>query len=57
MFVPVIAGNDKMTVSVATGHQEFHPLYISAGNMSGIARRSHEGGVIPAAILPIPKGS
>ncbi|KAJ7577182.1 hypothetical protein C8J56DRAFT_799124, partial [Mycena floridula] len=24
MFVPVIAGSDKTTVSVATGHQEYH---------------------------------
>jgi hypothetical protein len=56
MFVPVIAGSDKTTVSVATGHQEFHPVYISVGNISGIARRSHKGGVIPATILPIPKG-
>ncbi|KAH9024047.1 hypothetical protein EDB85DRAFT_2150734 [Lactarius pseudohatsudake] len=26
MFVPVIAGSDKTTVSVATGHQEYHPV-------------------------------
>ena len=56
MFVPIITGSDKTTVSVATGHQEFHPVYISARNISGVARRSHKGGVIPAAILPIPKG-
>jgi Plavaka transposase len=57
MFVPVIAGSDKTTVSVATGHQEYHPVYISAGNISNIARRSHGGGMMPAAILPIPKGA
>ncbi|KIM37067.1 hypothetical protein M413DRAFT_423911 [Hebeloma cylindrosporum] len=27
MLVPIIAGSDKTTVSVATGHQEYHPLY------------------------------
>lgn len=25
MLVPVISGSDKTTVSVATGHQEYHP--------------------------------
>ncbi|KAH9007664.1 hypothetical protein EDB84DRAFT_1591306 [Lactarius hengduanensis] len=29
MFVPIIAGSDKTTVSVATGHQEYHPVYLS----------------------------
>ncbi|KAH9045837.1 hypothetical protein EDB84DRAFT_1633687 [Lactarius hengduanensis] len=29
MFVPIIAGSDKTTVSVATGHQEYHPVYVS----------------------------
>jgi len=28
MFVPVVAGSDKTTVSVATGHQEYHPVYV-----------------------------
>jgi hypothetical protein len=46
-----------MTVSVATGHQEFHPVYIGAANISSVARRSHGSGILPAAILPIPKGT
>jgi hypothetical protein len=29
MFVPVVASSDKTTVSVATGHQEYHPVYMS----------------------------
>lgn len=56
MLVPVVSGSDKTTVSVATGHQEHHPVYISPGNISNIARRSHREGVLPAAFLPIPKG-
>jgi hypothetical protein len=56
MFVPVIGGSDKTTVSVATGHQEYHPVYASPGNLSNIARRSHGKGVLPVAFLPIPKG-
>ena len=26
MLVPIISGSDKTTVSVATGHQEYHPV-------------------------------
>ncbi|KAJ7470114.1 hypothetical protein B0H11DRAFT_1730665 [Mycena galericulata] len=54
-FVPIIAGSDKTTVSVATGHQEYHPVYQSPGNLTGIARRAHGNGVLPVAFLPIPK--
>ena len=28
MFVPIVLGSDKTTVSIATGQSEFHPLYI-----------------------------
>jgi hypothetical protein len=55
MFVPVVAGSDKTTVSVATGHQEFHPVYMSPGNVTNIARRAHGNSVLPIAFLPIPK--
>jgi len=56
MLVPVIAGSDKTTVSVATGHQEYHPVYASSGIISNTARRGHGNGVVPIAFLPIPKG-
>ena len=55
MFVPVIAGSDKTTVSVTTGHQEYHPIYMSPGNLSNIARRAHGNALLPVAFLPIPK--
>jgi hypothetical protein len=55
-FVPVIGGSDKTTVSVSTGYQEFHPVYVSAANISNVARRTHGNGILPAAILPILKG-
>jgi hypothetical protein len=55
MLVPIIAGSDKTTVSVATGHQEYHPLYISTGNITNTMRRSHAVGMEPVALLPIPK--
>jgi len=57
MFVPIVGGSDKTTVSVATGHQEFHPVYISPGPLSNTAHRGHGNGVVPVAFLPIPKGA
>ncbi|KAJ7204092.1 hypothetical protein GGX14DRAFT_369056 [Mycena pura] len=56
-FVAVVAGSDKTTVSVATGHQEYHPVYISPGVISGTARRAHGNGLLPAGFLSIPKTS
>lgn len=55
MFVPLIEGSDKTTVSVATGHQEYHPVYQSPGPITNVARRAHGDGVLPSAFLPIPK--
>ncbi|KAJ6490015.1 hypothetical protein C8R45DRAFT_1138948, partial [Mycena sanguinolenta] len=56
-FIPVVAGSDKTTVSVATGHQEYHPVYVSPGVLTGTARRAHGNGVLPAAFLAIPKST
>jgi hypothetical protein len=55
MLVPVFSRSDKTTVSVATGHQEYHPIYVSVGNISNTARRGHGNAVMPVAFLPIPK--
>jgi hypothetical protein len=55
MLVPIILGADKTTVSVATGNTEYHPVYISVGNLHNGARRSHEGGLTLLAFLAIPK--
>jgi hypothetical protein len=55
MFVPVVAGSDKTTVSVATGHQEYHPVYMSLGNLTNVARRARNNALLPVAFLPIPK--
>ena len=57
MFVPIIAGSDKTTVSVATGGQEYHPMYASLGNITNTARHGHGNGVVPVAFLPIPKSA
>ncbi|KAF5366528.1 hypothetical protein D9758_008923 [Tetrapyrgos nigripes] len=54
MLVPIILGSDKTTVSVATGNVEYHPVYLSIGNLTNRARRAHRNGVVPIAFLVIP---
>jgi hypothetical protein len=56
MFVPVILGSDKTTVSVATGQNDFHPVYISIGNVQNHIRRAHKNVLVLLGFLPIPKG-
>ena len=55
MYCPIILGSDKTTVSVATGHVEYHPLYLSIGNPHNTVRRAHQNAVTPIAFLAIPK--
>ena len=55
MFVSIIGGSDKMTVSVATGHQVFYLHYVSPSNITNVTRRGHRLGVLPCAFLPISK--
>jgi hypothetical protein len=33
IFCPIILGSNKTTVSVATGHNEYWPIYLSIGNI------------------------
>ncbi|KAF8952643.1 hypothetical protein BDZ97DRAFT_1681013 [Flammula alnicola] len=56
MYCPIILGSDKTTVSVATGHVEYHPLYLSIGGVHNTVRRAHRNAVIPIGFLAIPKG-
>jgi len=55
MFVPIIIGSDKTTVSVATGQVEYWPLYGSVGNLHNNARRAHGPGLVLIGFLAIPK--
>jgi hypothetical protein len=55
MLVTVILGADKTTVSIATGHTEYHPVYLSLGNLDNSMCRGHRDSVIPIAFLAIPK--
>lgn len=55
MFVPIILGSDKTTVSVGTGHTEYWPVYGSIGNIHNNVRRAHRNGVVLLGFLAIPK--
>ena len=46
---------DKTTVSVATGHIKYHPLYMSIGNVHNSLCRAHHNAVMPIGFLAIPK--
>jgi hypothetical protein len=54
MFVPIILGSDKTTVSVATGHNQYWPVYMSIGNIHNNVRRAHRNGVVLLGFLAIP---
>lgn len=55
MFVPIILGSDKTTVSVATGQNDYYPVYMSIGNIHNNVRRAHTEGVVVIAFLAMPK--
>ena len=55
MFVPIILGSDKTTVSVATGQTEYYLLYISTGVIHNNVRHSHRGTVSLVGFLSIAK--
>jgi hypothetical protein len=55
--VPVILGSDKTTVSVATGQNDYYPLYASIGNVHNNVRRAHRNAVAVVGFLAIPKSS
>ncbi|KAI0652180.1 hypothetical protein C8Q79DRAFT_898811 [Trametes meyenii] len=54
-FIPVILGSDKTTVSVATGQNDYYPLYCSIGNVHNNVRRAHRNAVSVIGFLAIPK--
>ncbi|KAF8879040.1 hypothetical protein BD779DRAFT_1612954 [Infundibulicybe gibba] len=55
LFVPVILGSDKTTVSVATGQNDYYPLYASLGNVHNNVRRAHRGAVSIIGFLSVTK--
>jgi hypothetical protein len=57
VFVPIIMGSDKTTVSVATGNNEYWPVYLSIGNIHNNVRRAHRNGIVLLGFLAIPKST
>jgi hypothetical protein len=55
MFVPIILGSDKTTVSVVMGNNKYYPLYLSIGNVQNRVRHAHPNAVALIAFLAIPK--
>jgi hypothetical protein len=55
MFIPIILGSDKTTVSVVTGNNQYWPVYLSIGNIFNATRRAHRNGIVLLGFLPIPK--
>lgn len=55
MFVPVILGSNKTTVSVATGNNEYYPLYMSISNVHNTVRHAHQDAIVVIGFLAIPK--
>jgi Plavaka transposase len=55
LLVPLILGSDKTTVSVATGQNEYYPVYLSIGNVRNNVRRAHRNALVLLGFLAIPK--
>ncbi|KAF9456952.1 hypothetical protein BDZ94DRAFT_1344180 [Collybia nuda] len=55
MFAPIIMGSDKNTVSVATGQNDFYPLYASVGNVQNHICHAHCNALSIIGFLAIPK--
>ncbi|KAJ6587718.1 hypothetical protein B0H10DRAFT_2333593 [Mycena sp. CBHHK59/15] len=54
-FVPIILGSNKTTVSVATGQNDYYPLYMSNGLVYNNVRCVHRNAVTLIGFLAIPK--
>lgn len=57
MVVPLLLGSDKTLASNATGQNEFHPLYLSPGNVKNSVRRAHRDALVLIGFLAIPKST
>jgi hypothetical protein len=57
MFVSIILGSDKNTVSVGTGNNKYYPLYASIGNVHNNVRRAHHDALVVIGFLSIPNST
>ncbi|KAG1792906.1 uncharacterized protein HD556DRAFT_1432393 [Suillus plorans] len=54
-FIPIIIGSDKTTVSVATGQNDYYPLYLLIGNIHNNIQQAHRNALALVGFLAIPK--
>ena len=54
-LVPVILSSNKTTISVATGQNDYWPLYISIGNIHNNVQQGHCNGIALLGFLSDPK--
>ncbi|KAG1765450.1 hypothetical protein EDD22DRAFT_978772 [Suillus occidentalis] len=54
-FMPLILGSNKTTVSVATGQNDYYPLYASIGNVWNNVRCAHHNAVAVVGFFAMPK--
>ncbi|KAG1863685.1 hypothetical protein F4604DRAFT_1882171 [Suillus subluteus] len=54
-FIPVLLGSNKTTVSVATGQNDYYPLYTSISNVQNNVRHADHNAVAVVGFLAIPK--
>ncbi|KAG1866889.1 hypothetical protein F4604DRAFT_1682710 [Suillus subluteus] len=54
-FIPIILGSDKTTVSVATGQNNYYPLYLSIGNVHNNVWHAHHDALVLVGFMAIPK--
>ena len=51
MFVPIILSSDKTTVSVATGQNDYWPVYLSIGNVHNNVWHAHRNAIVLLGFL------
>ena len=57
MYCPITLGADKTTVSVATGHVKYYPLYFSPRDVHNTVWHVHQNAVVPIGFLAILKST
>ena len=55
IFMPIILRSDKTTVFVATGQNNFYPLYMSIGNIHNMLHCAHKNLLVLIGFLAMPK--
>ena len=56
-LIPIILSSDKTTISVATGENDYWPLYISIGNIHNNVQHAHRNGILLFGFLANPKST